>query len=92
MTEKLNKLLSQQNKLQKKIEQKENTLRQSNYFENTKKRKERTRLLIQKGALLDKYFESDHLNIVETEELLKIFANYVNANKPDQYKKDKPND
>lgn len=86
MTEKINKLLSQQKKLQKKIEQTETTLRQSNYFENTKKRKERTRLLIQKGALLDKYFESNHLNIVETEGLLKMFANYVNANKPDKYK------
>lgn len=92
MTEKLNKLLSQQKKLQKKIEQKETTLRQSNYYENAKKRKERTRLLIQKGTLLDKYFESNHLNIVETEELLKIFANYVNANKPDKYKKKKFND
>lgn len=92
MTEKLNKLLSQQKKLQKKIEQKETALHQSNYFENAKKRKERTRLLIQKGALLDKYFESNHLNIVETEELLKIFANYVNVNKPDQYKKEKSND
>ncbi|WP_273714998.1 hypothetical protein [Leuconostoc mesenteroides] len=91
MTEKLNKLLSQQKKLQKKIEQKETTLRQS-FFENAKKRKERTRLLIQKGALLDKYFESNHLSIVETEELLKIFANYVNVNKPDQYKKKKSND
>jgi len=49
--------------------------------------RKRTRLLIKKGALLDKYFESNHLSIVETEELLKIFANYVNANKPDQYKK-----
>lgn len=34
-----------------------------------------------KGALLDKYFESNDLSIVETEEFLKIFANYVNANK-----------
>lgn len=39
MTEKLNKLLSQQKKLQKKIEQKETTLRQSNYYENAKKEK-----------------------------------------------------
>lgn len=52
-------------------------------------RKKRTLLLIQKGALLNNYFESNHLSIVKTEELLKIFANYVNANKPDQYKKDK---
>lgn len=85
MTEKLNKLLSQQKKLQKKIEQKETTLRQSNYYENAKKRKERTRLLIQKGALLDKYFGTNNLSIVETEKLLKMFSSYVNAHKPNNY-------
>ncbi|WP_273712501.1 hypothetical protein [Leuconostoc mesenteroides] len=90
MSKKLNQLVSSKDKLQKKIDQEEFILRQSKYFENSKARKERTRLLIQKGALLDKYFETESLSVDDTENLLKIFSNYVNSNKPDKYKKDKP--
>ncbi|MGO3403938.1 MAG: hypothetical protein ACTIL1_12385 [Staphylococcus equorum] len=56
-----------------------------------KKRKARSRRLIQKGALFEKYFEAENLSIDESEQLLKIFANYVNKNKPDKNKKDSPN-
>ena len=56
-----------------------------------KKRKARSRRLIQKGALFEKYFEAENLSIEESEQLLKIFANYVNKNKPDKNKKDSPN-
>lgn len=87
MSNKLNQLVSSKDKLQKKIDQEEFTLRQSKYFENSKARKERTRLLIQKGALLDKYFATESLSVDDTENLLKIFSNYVNSNKPDKYKK-----
>lgn len=87
MSNKLNQLVSSKDKLQKKIDQEEFILRQSKYFENSKARKERTRLLIQKGALLDKYFETENLSVDDTENLLKIFSNYVNSNKPDKYKK-----
>ena len=87
MSNKLNQLVSTKDKLQKKIDQEEFILRQSKYFENSKARKERTRLLIQKGALLDKYFETENLSVDDTESLLKIFSNYVNSNKPDKYKK-----
>ena len=90
MSKKLNQLVSSKDKLQKKIDQEEFILRQSKYFENSKTRKERTRLLIQKGALLDKYFETESLSVDDTENLLKIFSNYVNSNKPDKYKKDNP--
>lgn len=90
MSNKLNQLVSSKDKLQKKIDQEEFILRQSKYFENSKARKERTRLLIQKGALLDKYFETESLSVDDTESLLKIFSNYVNSNKPDKYKKDNP--
>ena len=90
MSNKLNQLVSSKDKLQKKIHQEEFILRQSRYFENSKTRKERTRLLIQKGALLDKYFETENLSVDDTENLLKIFSNYVNSNKPDKYKKDNP--
>jgi len=49
-------------------------------------RKKRANRLIQKGALLEKYFQCEELTAEETEELLKIFSNYVNANKPDKFK------
>lgn len=51
-------------------------------------RKQRTRRLIQKGALLEKYFELDNLTVDETEDFLKVFSEYIKNNKPDKYKKD----
>lgn len=52
-------------------------------------RKKRTRRLIQKGALLEKYFDVEHLTPEETEELLKMFAAYVVAHTPEKFKKDR---
>ena len=49
-------------------------------------RKERTRRLIQKGALLEKYFDVGHLSPEETEEFLKVFAAYVVAHTPEKFK------
>ena len=48
---------------------------------------ERAHRLIRKGAMLEKYFECEHLSPDETEELLKIYANYINTNKPNKFKK-----
>lgn len=90
MTNQYEKLVNQQARLKKKIEQEKFKLRQSEYYENAKKRKERTRLLIQKGALLDKYFEIDNLNADETEQFLKVFSDYVKNKKPDKFKKGNP--
>ena len=87
MSDQLEKLLAKREKAQKRIEIEELKIRQYQYIENKKARKARTRKLIQKGALLDKYFETESLSADETESLLKIFANYVNSNKPDKYKK-----
>jgi hypothetical protein len=50
-------------------------------------RKKRAHRLIRKGAMLEKYFECEHLSPDETEELLKIYANYINTNKPNKFKK-----
>ncbi|WP_444875590.1 hypothetical protein [Thalassobacillus sp. B23F22_16] len=50
-------------------------------------RKKRANRLIQKGALLEKYFECDHLEVEETEELLKVFSEYINSNKPIKFMK-----
>ena len=90
MSDQLEKLLAKREKAQKRIEIEELKIRQYQYIENKKARKARTRKLIQKGALLDKYFETESLSAEETESLLKTFANYVNSNKPDKYKKDSP--
>lgn len=90
MSDQLEKLLEKREKAQKRIEIEDLKIRQYQYIENKKARKARTRKLIQKGALLDKYFETESLSADETESLLRIFANYVNSNKPDKYKKDSP--
>lgn len=91
MTTQMKKLLDQQKRLEAKIEWQDFKLRQNKYYENQRARKARTRRLIQKGALLEKYFQAENLSVEQTEELLKIFANYVNAHKPNKLKNDQPN-
>ena len=44
-------------------------------------RKERASRLIQKGALLEKYFEISDLSIEDTEKLLAKFSDFVKKNK-----------
>ncbi|MDZ3956240.1 conjugal transfer protein TraD [Bacillus thuringiensis] len=44
-------------------------------------RKERTRRLIQKGALLEKYLNVEEKSIDDTERLLKVLAEFANKNK-----------
>ena len=87
MSDQLDKLLIQRDKVQKKIEIENFKIKQSQYSENRKERKKRTRRLIQKGALLDKYFNTEHLNADDTENLLRMFSDYVIANTPEKYKK-----
>ena len=87
MSNQLENLISKKEEIQKKIERENLILKKSKYLESTKERKARTRKLIQKGALLDKYFETENLSIDETEDFLKIFTNYIKENKPDKYKK-----
>ena len=50
-------------------------------------RKEISHRLIRKGAMLEKYFECEHLSPEETEALLKMYSNYINTNKPNKFKK-----
>lgn len=70
----------------KKLEQEKNRLEQSILLDNLSERKKRTRRLIQKGALLEKYFEAENLTLDQTEELLKMFVGYVNAKKSEKFK------
>ena len=85
------KLVEKQARLKQKIEREDFKLRQSKYYESRQDRKARSRRLIQKGALLEKYFQADNLSIEQTEELLQTFADYVNAHKPNKLKNDQPN-
>ena len=87
MSNQLENLISKKEEIQKKIERENLILKKSKYLESTKERKARTRKLIQKGALLDKYFDTENLSINETEDFLKIFSNYIKENKLDKYKK-----
>ena len=91
MASQYEKMIEQQARLKQRIERENFKLRQAKYYENRQARKARSRRLIQKGALLEKYFQADNLSVEQTEELLKIFANYVNAHKPNKFKNDQPN-
>lgn len=71
----------------KQLQQEINRVERSIQLSSQKERKERTRRLIQKGALLENYFECEHLSVKETEELLKVFSNYVNEKKQEKFKK-----
>lgn len=79
------KLLQEKENLSKKISIKEARLTRD--LNSRTERKKRTHRLIQKGALLEKYFEIEDYSIQETEEILKIFSDYVKANIPDKFKR-----
>jgi len=77
------------------IDQKINELKKKKNFEEKRarhlakngERKARARRLIETGALAEKYFELDNLNLDEREELFKMFATFINSNKPAKLKK-----
>lgn len=79
------KLLIEKESLEKKIAINQERVKRSMYSRN--ERKARTHRLIQKGALLEKYFDIEHLSIQETEDFLKIFSNFILDKTPDKYKK-----
>ncbi|WGJ12972.1 hypothetical protein QEO67_16650 (plasmid) [Lactiplantibacillus plantarum] len=91
MANQYEKLVAQKARLKEKMDREDFKLRQSKYYENRQARKARSRRLIQKGALLEKYFQADKLSVEQTEDLLKMFAAYVNAHKPSKFKNDQPN-
>jgi hypothetical protein len=62
----------------KALEQKKRTLE---HMVSNSARKERTRRLIQKGALLEKYLEKEIGSLKDTETLLKVLAEFKNKNK-----------
>ena len=63
MSSYVQRLNQQKQKLQEKINHEERIIKQQTYLQRSKERKARTRRLIQKGALLEKYFEFVSFNI-----------------------------
>ena len=66
MSNQYEKLVEQQARLKQKIEREDFKLRQSKYYESRQVRKARSRRLIQKGALLEKYFQANNLSVEQT--------------------------
>ena len=65
------------------LEQKKKSLENSLHKQD---RKNRTRLLIQTGALCEKYFDIEHLTLTEREEIFNLFSSYIKNNIPIKYK------
>ncbi|EKJ5046639.1 hypothetical protein PGJ43_002613 [Enterococcus faecalis] len=86
MKKRYKQILTLEEEIQKKRIQQQLLKKQST---EPTERKKRTRRLIQKGALLEKYFDLSHLSVEETEEVLKIFSSYVRGNLPQRYKKER---
>jgi len=66
------------------LEEKKKTFQKSIH---TQDRKDRTRLLIQTGALCEKYFDIENLLLSEREEVFKLFSSYIKNKIPVKYKK-----
>jgi hypothetical protein len=52
------------------------------FKEQNEYRKKRARRLIETGALAEKYFDLEGLDLIDREELFKIFTSFIIANKP----------
>jgi len=66
------------------LEEKKKTIEKSTHIQE---RKNRTRLLIQTGALCEKYFDIENLSLSQREEIFKLFSSYIKNNIPVKYKK-----
>jgi len=86
MNNRYDELLEKEAALKRKLDAERNRLQLQENRANTKERKARTRLLIQKGALLDKYFDISHLSVEDTEKFLKYFSSYIQKYTPEKYK------
>jgi hypothetical protein len=68
-------------KLEDKIKVLEQKKKALEYKISNEDRRARTRRLIQKGALLEKYLENENVSLKDTEALLKVLAEFKNKNK-----------
>jgi len=77
INEKLNELKARRTSLAREVK----------YADSIERRKQRTRRLVQTGALAEKYFNLEHLTIDEREEVFKIFSPYIKQNMPKKFNK-----
>jgi len=82
-SERYKQLLAEKEKLENQLAIMKNRIQQKENSENYRKRKARTRSLIQKGALLEKYFNLTEYSVEDTEKILAFFAPYVSKHMPD---------
>ncbi|MCM2534615.1 hypothetical protein NDK43_22570 [Neobacillus pocheonensis] len=68
-------------KLEDKIKVLEQKKKALEYKISNEDRRARTRKLIQKGALFEKYLENENVPLQDTEDLLKVLAEFKNKNK-----------
>ena len=68
----------------KTLEEKKKAIEKSSHIQD---RKNRTRLLIQTGALCEKYFDIEDLLLSQREEVFNLFSSYIKNNIPIKYKK-----
>lgn len=68
------------------MEKKKSALK--SHVDKNRTRKERTRRLIQVGALAEKYFELQSNDMLEVEDIFSQFSTYVKAKKLDKHKKE----
>ncbi|MBT2655395.1 DUF3847 domain-containing protein [Bacillus sp. ISL-18] len=67
-------------KLENKIKALEQKKKVLEYKISNEDRRERTRRLIQKGALFEQYMENEKDSLTDTEDLLKVLADFKNRN------------
>ena len=67
-------------KLENKIKVLEQKKKALEYKISNEDRRERTRRLIQKGVLFEKYMENEKDSLKDTEDLLKVLADFKNRN------------
>jgi len=87
MSNRYDSLIAEKERLECKISQQKARLQLKRNSESNIKRKKRTRSLIQKGALLEKYFDVAHLSVDETESFLSHFSGYIKNEMPERFKR-----
>jgi len=80
---------NQLSKIEEKIKKLERDKKIYELSLNKNNRKQRTRRLIQIGALSEKYFDLYENDLLEIEEIFSQFSLYVKSNKLEKYKKKK---
>lgn len=69
-------------RLNKKINRLQQQAKSMQKFQRDRHRRERTRRLIEIGAMAQKHFELENNTLPEIEEILIMFSEYVRFNKP----------